>query len=644
MSSGLPSPARRRFLTPLAEPTRSSRNLQDWQREGVADRNPDDPATGVLWGLWGSQPDHLFVVGDAGLVLHGDGQGWTREPSDTRLPLHAVCGDSAGNLVAVGWMGVICERRAGHWVLMQGGTTDASGRRYQSCRSNQPLFACCTDPAGDFWAAGDHGRVVRRVAGNWQEIDTGVQGHLRGILALPDGTLMACGRNGLIIRWDGEAWHPMPTATGADLNRLWGQSPDDVYALGGRHDPNTNAAQGCLLHFNGERWSQIPSRGRIGRLRGMASDARDTILVGDRGGVYRLAHGVVERIGLAGEEDLLDVVLFADHGLAIGDRSTILRSGAPEATGGEIEAQHRTRPQHRSERRERGHRPVQSRWSRVAQGITERTLHAAWTDPSGRLFVVGDSGTILTGEGNHWERMEAPNQLSLRAIWGSSEHHIFACGQQASLLHFDGSAWREVYRLGIQQTALAMTGFGPHDVFVAGDDGLFLRYDGTDWQRLPSGTKRALYGLWGLDAEHLLAVGDLGLVLRWNGQQLDAFQAGNGAFLFDVWGDGLSNIHVVGQAGTLAHFDGMHWTASRFGSAGSTRADLMAVTGRPGQAPLAVGSGGVALRAQRDQDGQRRWRPEATQCEVTLRALCMDRDGNAYAVGDGGSLLYRPVG
>lgn len=653
MSTALPSSARRRFLTRfLSEPSlsalgRQPRNLHDWRRQTVTDRTDDGTRAGVLWGLWASGPDEVFAVGDAGVVLHWDGRRWVSEPSGTRLPLHAVCGSADGTLFAVGWMGIICERRAGQWVAIQGGETDASGRRYQSCRSNQPLFAVCSDPSGGVWAVGDHGRILCYRGGHWQEMDSGVTGHLRGIVGLADGSLMACGRNGLIIRWDGDAWCPMRTGTGADLNRLWARSPDDIYALGGSHDPATNGSLGCLLHFDGDHWSQVPARGRIERLRGVAGDAQDLVLVGDYGGVYRLADGMIERIGQSGGPDLLDIALFPNHALAVGDLGTVLRSGMPTTTEPEVEtdahadadADVGTRPQHRT-------RP--SRWHRVGAGITDRTLHAIWAAPSGRLFAVGEAGTILIGEGNRWESMEAPNRLDLRGIWGSSERHLFACGERGSLLHYDGTGWQEMHRMDTQTTALAITGFGPHDVFVVGDQGLVLRYDGVDWRRLPSGTKSALYGLWGADADHLLAVGDLGLVLRWNGHDLQAFQIGTESFLFGVWGEGLSDIHVTGQAGTLAHFDGARWSLLRAGSDGAscidTRADLLAVAGRPGLAALAVGSRGTALWAKAGTDGRRHWVAEETHCEASLRALCLDQMGDAYAVGDGGTLLYRPVG
>lgn len=617
----------------MIEPNPEPRSLRDWQRQAVANGSDHDTRAGVLWGLWGSGPEDVFAVGDAGLVLHWDGRCWTSEPSGTRLPLHAVCGSAAGTVFAVGWMGIICERRAGRWTVIQGGTTDASGRRYQSCRSNQPLFGICLDASGAVWAVGDHGRVVRCDARHegeqhWQEMDTGVTGHLRGILGLADGALMACGRNGLVIRRDGDAWQPMQTGTGADLNRLWALAPDDIYALGGSHDPASNGSLGCLLHFDGDHWSRVPARGRIERLRGMAGDARNLVLVGDRGGIYRLADGVIERVGGAGEQDLLDVALFPDHALAVGDLGTVLRSGAPAATDDEAGA----RPRHRTS-------PL--RWRRVGEGITDRTLHAIWAAPSGRLFAVGEAGTILIGHGSRWESMQAPNRLDLRGIWGSSERHIFACGAHGSVLHYDGTSWYEVHRLDAQTTALAITGFGPHDVFVTGDQGLVLRYDGVDWQRLPSGTKSALYDLWGTDADHLLAVGDLGLVLRWNGRDLHAFQIGTEAFLFGVCGEGLSDIHVAGQAGTLAHFDGARWSSSRIGSGVGTRADLLAIACRPGRATLAVGSRGTALRATIGPDGCRSWIPEETNCEANLRGLCVDQEGDAYAVGDGGTLLYR---
>ncbi|MGB5831400.1 MAG: hypothetical protein WBG92_05345 [Thiohalocapsa sp.] len=642
MNAQLPSPGRRRFFGHWAEPVRSDPRISGWTPVAapVAAPGPgpaavryttgDDAVQCVLWGIWASGPDRVFVVGDDGIVLRWNGLDWTREPSDTGLPLHAVWGNPDGEVIAVGWMGAICHRQDGIWRQVRGGTVDLGSGRYLNRRDNLPLFGVCGDASGRVWAAGDHGRLLRYDGNCWIEQTSGVDTHLRGVLGLADGSLLACGHQGLILQRDGDAWHPMETGTRANLTRLWARAADDVYAIGGRYDPATNQTAGCLLHFDSKAWKQIPARGSVQRLRGIAGDQSSLILVGDAGGIYQLRDGAIEAVSSGVVHDLLDVVLFADHGLAVGDLGTLLRSGlqaySPVATPNSAATATRVRPSMAG---------ACSPWQRVGSGVTDRVLRSVWGTASDRLFAVGESGTILCGDGTRWESMTAPTDLRLHGVWGTSERNVFACGQDGTILHFDGGAWREIHRLGADRTAVAITGFSPHDVFVVGDEGMVLRFDGCTWQQLPSGTKRALYGIWGLDSTHLLAVGDFGLVLRWNGTDFRAFEAGTDAFLYSVWGDSLSNVHAAGLAGTLARFDGSRWTLEPTRS----RADLLALAGKSGGTTLAVGTRGTALSYDSG-----RWVGEETGSDASLCALWVGPDGDAYAVGDGGIILHRRCG
>jgi hypothetical protein len=67
------------------------------------------PASGALYGVWGSATDDIFAVGASGMILHFDGTGWSVEPSGTNADLRAVWGDS-GEVFAVGAGGTILHR------------------------------------------------------------------------------------------------------------------------------------------------------------------------------------------------------------------------------------------------------------------------------------------------------------------------------------------------------------------------------------------------------------------------------------------------------------------------------------------------------------------------------------------------------
>ena len=90
---------------------------------------------------------------------------------------------------------------------------------------------------------------------------------------------------GVVWHFDGQTWtaqdsqrracpHGMPT-----LNKVWGRSADDVYAVGGR-------GFGIILHFDGASWSKVGLRHRAGPL--FTVHGNDSIVVATGGFFDRL--------------------------------------------------------------------------------------------------------------------------------------------------------------------------------------------------------------------------------------------------------------------------------------------------------------------------------------------------------------------
>jgi hypothetical protein len=67
------------------------------------------PAAPELLAVWGSGPADVFAVGRGGVVLHFDGSGWSREPSNATADLRAISG-AGGEVFAVGDSGTIIHR------------------------------------------------------------------------------------------------------------------------------------------------------------------------------------------------------------------------------------------------------------------------------------------------------------------------------------------------------------------------------------------------------------------------------------------------------------------------------------------------------------------------------------------------------
>jgi len=64
----------------------------------------------ALHGVWGPRADDVWVVGDAGTILHRTAAGWVPSPSGTARNLWSLAGTSDGEVWAVGAAGTILHR------------------------------------------------------------------------------------------------------------------------------------------------------------------------------------------------------------------------------------------------------------------------------------------------------------------------------------------------------------------------------------------------------------------------------------------------------------------------------------------------------------------------------------------------------
>src|SRR5690606_24655884 len=68
-----------------------------------------------------------------------------------------------------------------------------------------------------------------------------------------ENSLMVVGDEGMVIRYnaadsEGPLWQHMEIPTRLPLHGIWGQSLDNIFAVGW---------MGCILHFDGEQWRSL---------------------------------------------------------------------------------------------------------------------------------------------------------------------------------------------------------------------------------------------------------------------------------------------------------------------------------------------------------------------------------------------------
>ena len=607
------TPSRRRFLT-----GRIHGEQPVWRRVPAAAANAND----VLWGVWCDGPDHALIVGDGGAIHRLRNGAWRREASGVKEPLHAVAGFADGTAVAVGWMGVIVHWDGTAWRRLGGGIVDPITKRYAQTRENMPLFGLWASSPADVWAVGDEGRVCRFDGSAWHEVQCPTGAHLRAVVRCPDDSVMVAGAQGTVLALRGGEWTRMQTGTSTHLTGLHADADGTVHAVGGQFNVRRNGFVGSVLRLRGGTWTPLVADEPLPRMRAVERVGDSVVAAGDNGTIARVADDSVVSERIDTRRDLYALAAAGGHrALGVGDGGTVVeRTTVSAAALPALDLTPGAVPVGRA-----------SPWEAVAGCPSDRVLWSLWGD-DGRFFAVGDEGAIVSFDGAQWLAHAAPSPLHLHGVWGRRADQVYAVGDFGSVLEFDGSRWREIHRLGVDVSAVAVAGFGPHDLFVVGDEGLILRSDGVGFERVDGRTRDALYAIWGLDADHVLAVGDFGAILRWNGREWSSFAAGTEAFLYGVCGRALDDIVVVGLSGTTAHFDGRRWSRRTTG----TTADLLGAARLDDTRWIAVGTRGTALV----WDGSA-WIEEDTGTDAGLRAVWVAGDGTAWAVGDGGTVRKR---
>lgn len=617
LSSDLPAPSRRDLLSG-SQPRSGSFTRVDAIAQAMG---------GVLWSVLGLHSGGLMVAGDDGAVFHFDGEVWSREALGTDLPIHALCQLREGQVVGVGWMGVICERTDSEWRYVQGGHQISEDVSADAVRENQPLFAVAASAAGDVWAVGDQGRVTTRRNGVWHEVDAGTTANLRSVLTLPDGTVLIGGAGGVLLKFHDGCWTSIETGTSCHITGLALTGSREVIGVGGEYSSEQGGFLGRVFVIDlaeGGNCRELQTDQSLPRLRRAVSCNGGAVVVGD-GGCAMLVDGALNapdimKLETGLRHDLHDVALFAGGSLTLcGDGGTVLLE-SEEAVS-----------------RLAALSPVDAEedvpWQTVAQGLTDKTLRSVWTASDDDVFAVGDEGTVLQFDGKDWTQTQVMPAVRLHAVWGTARDNVYAAGDRGTIFQYNGGVWVKVYQAPLDLAFIAITGFGPHDIFAVGDEGLAVHFDGDSWSQIQTGTKSELYGVWGQDSEHVLAVGGAGTVVCWNGTQCNTFAAGTDNDIFGVWGRALDDIHLVGLSGTIIAFRDGRWEKVFSGS----RADLNAIAGRPDGLMVAVGTRGEILTFSGGE-----WLPEVSGCDGGLRAVSLS-PGGIFAVGDSGTIVTRSL-
>jgi hypothetical protein len=282
------------------------------------------------------------------------------------------------------------------------------------------------------------------------------------------GTDRTQANSGVIDHYDGVHWTEQLRLPNTQLDAVWGDAPNDVYAAGGHNDRSA----GALFHYDGTGWSEISGPP-------VTPDAGDSLVLWQS--VWGLSPSDVYAVG-------------ADYGP--GWKPLVAHFDG-------------------------------SRWSLAT--LPTETLREPldiWGTSPQNLYVAGvvhdpvdtsmahDHGLILHFDGSAWsETVDSESGVHLKAVWGTAPDNVYMVGDPGAIVRWDGTRWAHGPQL--VTTALhEVWGTSPDNVYAVAARGDILHFDGATWSQMASPTKRDLFGLWGLPSGEAWAVGVSGVIVH----------------------------------------------------------------------------------------------------------------------------------
>lgn len=389
------------------------------------------------------------------------------------------------------------------------------------------------------WAVGSGGTALQFDGASWIRRDLPTQESLLGIWGSDDDDIFVVGTGGLILHFDGSVWTRQESGTTASLSGVWGSGPDDVYAVG---------QSGTVLHYDGTRWEPRSFNPSLHMISVWGRGPSEVYVVAFPGRIYRFD-------GTAW--DLVN----PDTPLATARRVW----GPPE---GDLLAFGYSRTVQRFDG------TSWSPWLTIPANHGPVTVHDLWGTSLDDLHMVGDSGLVAhyNGEGLKLEEPTSVRFSQLLAVAGFDDGRVFAVGEQGTLLERRGGLWRRHSRSAFDDLCPAPgEPVGDCDLpnlldavtTVGGDayglypGGLLRRTASGEWTRVLLPTTGPFTAIWAAPDGEVFAAGD-GIVVRGRDTTWEARNAPITVLPHGLRGTATDNLYALGEE-ELVRFDSVQW-------------------------------------------------------------------------------------
>ncbi len=357
--------------------------------------------------------------------------------------------------------------------------------------------------------------------------------------AASERDVWAVGVAGTILHFDGDRWTCVPSGTTQDLRTVWGSGPDDVWAAGTGRGVGTTE----ILRWDGRRWT-------------------------------RVAYAAGQNVLSIGGTSRTDVWVFSDPLYpamhwdgAQWTRTTAVGSFAPRALWG-------SRP---DDLWAIGFDGAFGIWRWDGSAWNNRTplpfavrpyppMLGIWGRSANEVWAVGyyaDEPRVIRWDGRAWTNVTTPATGPLVRVWGSGERDVWILGIR-EILHWDGSVWTTRPIGGTVPDLRATWGgvavSGVREAWFVGAGGQMARWDGERWGESPPAVRQHLRAVWGTSDANVWSVGAQGTILHWDGVAWRSVSSGTTEDLVAVWGRGARDVWSLGARSTSLRWDGARWS------------------------------------------------------------------------------------
>jgi hypothetical protein len=212
--------------------------IQNWNGTTwtTLDPAPALPSNAQLKAISGSSPNDVWIIGNAGLILHWNGSAWSAMTSPVGAEDFLTVWSRTSTDAWIGGKTSILHWNGTSW-------SAAPNNRSGGLGTAQAFWGAS---GTDVWTVTGSGFIAHWDGSIWNFVSSTSQ-QLLSLWGFAANDIWAVGLGGSIQHWNGSDWSPITSPTTTLLVSVWGSSPNDVWAV--------SDTGGVLLHWNGSTWT-----------------------------------------------------------------------------------------------------------------------------------------------------------------------------------------------------------------------------------------------------------------------------------------------------------------------------------------------------------------------------------------------------